>query len=629
MPVFRSQIQSQAGLSLAVINVSSSGTIPTTNCFLFCNASSSGFTLTLPAASTSKGTVVYLKKTDSSSHAITVSVSGSDTIDGASSLSIATQYAVYSFVSNGTGWSIVSGGTGVPNLQQVTNVGSTTTNDVQARSLLLTDGSGGTITGYDTNHGMTFRVGGSNITRIFEYGGTYSSGAGIFFRSGGTTDQIQVANDQVGINVPIVMNDAATVDGRITANGGVDMASNLITSIGGTTTDFSEIGWSGDIGYATDTGSYGTIQVRYGLIIGISGSGSGISGSGSGIGGSGSVISGGSGVGSGTGSRVGAKEKAKVFAAKKPAAIKKYRNAFYKVKTPGYPGGEGRGIVICGGGRLFASAYVTISILRKVGCKLPIQLWYLGKREPKESWMIDVLKDLDVEWVDADAIDTTTKKLNGWELKSFALLNTKFREVLEIDADCYPISNPEYLFDDKMYQMYGSLFFPDQQPEDIAEIAKAWEVPDIRELLGLPVIDERGIEAGVMLIDRQECWESLYLTWWINDNSEFFYKYMHGDKDTFNLAWRRYGKTYGMTPGRWKWNNPAIIHHDNNNVDIFIHRARSKFFLLNADRTKAGFCTPQDGKTVNFQLPHEDECQRLVLDLTRVYQQFLMEKEKV
>jgi cold shock CspA family protein len=84
-----------------------------------------------------------------------------------------------------------------------------------------------------------------------------------------------------------------------------------------------------------------------------------------------------------------------------------------------------------------------------------------------------------------------------------------------------------------------------------------------------------------------------------------------------------------MTPGRWKWNNPAIIHHDNNNVDIFIHRARSKFFLLNADRTKAGFCTPQDGKTVNFQLPHEDECQRLVLDLTRVYQQFLMEKEKV
>src|SRR5206468_3920334 len=43
---------------------------------------------------------------------------------------------------------------------------------------------------------------------------------------------------------------------------------------------------------------------------------------------------------------------------------------------------EGRGIVICGGGmKYFTNAWVCIKMLRRLGCRLPIQFWFLGRGE--------------------------------------------------------------------------------------------------------------------------------------------------------------------------------------------------------------------------------------------------------
>ena len=42
---------------------------------------------------------------------------------------------------------------------------------------------------------------------------------------------------------------------------------------------------------------------------------------------------------------------------------------------------RGRGVVIAGGGdRFFASLYITVRALRHVGCTLPIQVWYMGRK---------------------------------------------------------------------------------------------------------------------------------------------------------------------------------------------------------------------------------------------------------
>jgi ADP-heptose:LPS heptosyltransferase len=60
-------------------------------------------------------------------------------------------------------------------------------------------------------------------------------------------------------------------------------------------------------------------------------------------------------------------------------------------RMPPYPGGfRGQGIVICAGGiRLFTNAWVCVQLLRRLGCRLPIELWHLGNRNwtgPCRRW---------------------------------------------------------------------------------------------------------------------------------------------------------------------------------------------------------------------------------------------------
>ena len=76
--------------------------------------------------------------------------------------------------------------------------------------------------------------------------------------------------------------------------------------------------------------------------------------------------------------------------------------------------------------------------------------------------MRNLLEDLDVQTVDALEVGKryTVTRLGGWELKAYALLHSRFREVLLLDADNVPVRNPEYLFDTPDYTAAGTLFWP-------------------------------------------------------------------------------------------------------------------------------------------------------------------------
>src|SRR6476660_5389367 len=89
--------------------------------------------------------------------------------------------------------------------------------------------------------------------------------------------------------------------------------------------------------------------------------------------------------------------------------------------TP-YPGGKGRGIVIVGGGRDLASAYVALRHLRATGCDLPIQLWHPGEKELAPFWS-HLVAGLHVTAVDATKLPDSShfKKLDGEACKVQAL----------------------------------------------------------------------------------------------------------------------------------------------------------------------------------------------------------------
>lgn len=112
--LLNNDIDSIDGLLRGVTSAkSASFTVQTTEFgqIYLCNATSAAIVATLPSAATAgNGFKVAFKKTDSSANAVTLTPNGSDTIDGASTYALTTQYSSVVVVSNGSVWSVISGG---------------------------------------------------------------------------------------------------------------------------------------------------------------------------------------------------------------------------------------------------------------------------------------------------------------------------------------------------------------------------------------------------------------------------------------------------------------------------------------------------------------------------------------
>jgi len=233
-----------------------------------------------------------------------------------------------------------------------------------------------------------------------------------------------------------------------------------------------------------------------------------------------------------------------------------------------------RGIVICGGGvRYFTCAWVCINILRKLGCNLPIQLWHLGQAEMTQE-MRNFIEPLGVETVDAYILrrDFPARILNGWELKPYAIIYCPFEEVLSMDADNICVKNPEYLFSIREFVETGAVFWPDFS--HLKPTNPIWAICDI------PYQDEPEFETGQILVNKSICWGALNLTMFMNEHSDFYYWYIHGDKETFHMAFKRLGQTYAMPSRRILPLPGTMCQHDFSGERIFQHRNMAKWNLF-------------------------------------------------
>lgn len=253
-------------------------------------------------------------------------------------------------------------------------------------------------------------------------------------------------------------------------------------------------------------------------------------------------------------------------------------------KIPLYPGTfSDRGIVICGGGvKYYTNAWIAIKMLRYFGCTLPIQLWYLGENEiddQMKSWM----EPLGVECVDGLEIrkQHPVRILNGWELKPYAIIHSPFEEVLFLDADNMPVVNPESLFDTWQYQETGAVFWPDFGR--LAPNRTVWR------LCGVSYQDEPEFETGQILINKQKCWNALCLTMWYNEHSDFFYHHIHGDKETFHMAFRKLNQPYSMPGAPIHQLAGTMCQHDFGGRRVFQHRNLAKWDLFEKNRKVEGF----------------------------------------
>jgi hypothetical protein len=93
--------------TLATATKTSGYTITGTDVVIFANASTGSVAITLPTASSFAGYRFYVKRTDSSANSCTVARSGTDTIDGQTSISLDIQYTCLTLVSDGSAWYII------------------------------------------------------------------------------------------------------------------------------------------------------------------------------------------------------------------------------------------------------------------------------------------------------------------------------------------------------------------------------------------------------------------------------------------------------------------------------------------------------------------------------------------
>jgi hypothetical protein len=256
-------------------------------------------------------------------------------------------------------------------------------------------------------------------------------------------------------------------------------------------------------------------------------------------------------------------------------------------KLEPYPKGRfaGRGIAICAGGpTLFTNAYVLVHVLRNaLHCRLPIEVWYFGRLELSPR-MAALLHRMDVKTVDAtEALAKHPASIqDGWQLKVYALMASSFRQTLLLDADIVPTRDPACVFEWPKFKKTGAVLWPDLV--DLVAESGIWRA------CGLKPRQVPSIESGQVLIDKAKCWSALQAILHLNERAEHYYRFVYGDKDTWQLGFLLTDSAYSLVPQRpmadGSW---CFYQRDFDGAILFQHRTRAKWRYAGAQDDLPGF----------------------------------------
>lgn len=269
-----------------------------------------------------------------------------------------------------------------------------------------------------------------------------------------------------------------------------------------------------------------------------------------------------------------------------------YRRAFNRLLNIPIPSGtrsDGRrGIVYLGEGRYWHMLTLGVRMARHF-TNLPIQVWHDPLLGPIDESALYGMEN--VEIIPIDAGKWWTRKRGGWENKTTALLRSGFSEVLFLDADAYLVGDPNPIFD--AAKLKGIAYWRDF-PSNESTIKWDWQ-PAVNGVRVGP------IQGGQIAFNLDVWLRGMILAHWMNQHSDYFYKYQYGDQDSWRVVLAgmgQRGNDLGMCrfayPAFWTdWYGPRVV-----------HRAAKKIF--------AG------GRVEwNQELPHE----RLIMSLNETQQQ--------
>ncbi len=251
----------------------------------------------------------------------------------------------------------------------------------------------------------------------------------------------------------------------------------------------------------------------------------------------------------------------------------------FAAAIPPYPEGRfaGHGAVICGGGKYEACTYVACRMLRHVGWRHPIQVWHRGAAEPVSA---RVRRLPGVEVIDAAAHPEWTKRrmTGGWESKLFAVINSPFEEVLWLDADCYPIYDPDECFRPEN-NPHGIVIWPDNP---VADNAIHWPT------YGFESDGGTGLNGGHYVFTKRRAWGTIQFAAHLDDHSDYYYWRTtenvrigaFSDQEHLRIALRKIGTPYHRYAARpLACVAGSYIQAGPGGRTLFVHRFFNKFAL--------------------------------------------------
>ncbi|KAL7323854.1 hypothetical protein PS15p_210451 [Mucor circinelloides] len=207
---------------------------------------------------------------------------------------------------------------------------------------------------------------------------------------------------------------------------------------------------------------------------------------------------------------------------------------------------NGRGIVLCVGNNQFKFAATTIRAIRQLfHSTLPIEVFFIRDsdlQEAKRQYLKSEFQDLQLIKLE-DYVSDYYTKFGGWAMKPFAILASRFTEVVMMDADVFFFQDPGMLFEDEGYKATGSLFYYDRTLLPNSTRGPDWMrsflpsmssfVPHSRWFKQVSTHEQ---ESGVIVMNKRKALLGLLSTCKLNsktERDELVYKRVYGDKETF------------------------------------------------------------------------------------------------
>lgn len=211
-----------------------------------------------------------------------------------------------------------------------------------------------------------------------------------------------------------------------------------------------------------------------------------------------------------------------------------YREKAQKLRLPYRTGSQG--IVTTAGGAYLPVFIVSLRMLRRTGCTLPVELFLVSEEEREPYLCETLLPSLNARCVVlGDFLGAKTEKITKFQLKIFSTVFSSFEDVLFLDADSFLVRNPQDAFTREPFASTGLITWQDFWASSASKNFYA-----IQGTPTPPMNAYASSESGQILASKRTHGTALLMTAYYNFyGPEYYYQLLsqggfgQGDKETF------------------------------------------------------------------------------------------------